>query len=133
MKTEVWCAITPVDILERVDMILPGLIDDDEMKRIVERNRRFRSSRGKAGTSKSSRGNGTRALGVSLVIMGVAMAIPGPVDLAFAAAGGAIGGWLGGPAGAATGAAIRLAIYNIAAVVVIVVGVALIIGSFIGF
>lgn len=128
MNLEVYAAITPGDILERVDLMLPGLVDQSEIKKIQDRNFRFRQSRGKGNSKKS-----TRALGISLVLLGIAMAIPGPIDLAFAATGAAIGGWLGGPAGAATGAIIGVAIYNIAAVVVITIGIVLIIGSFIGF
>ena len=128
MNYEIFAAITPGDILEEIDLMLPGLIDQSEISKIQSRNFKFRQSRGKGNQKKSS-----RALGISLVILGAAMLIPGPVDLAFAAAGGAIGGFLGGPAGAATGAMIGLAIYNIAAVIVITIGIVIIIGSFIGF
>tara|TARA_B100000519_G_scaffold135134_1_gene116722 strand:+ start:1271 stop:1675 length:405 start_codon:yes stop_codon:yes gene_type:complete len=133
MNIEIWTATTSPDVLEQIDRMLPHLIDDDEMRRILERNRRFRSNSGRGGTRRSTRGNqGTRALGVSLVVMGIAMLIPGPVDLAFVAAGAAIGGFFGGPAGAALGAKIGLIVYNAAAVAVVIAGLVLIVASYLG-
>ncbi len=113
-------------ILEQIDRMLPHLIDEDDLMVMPGRYKYRR------GLKKSSSRKSTTAMGVALVTIGILMLIPGPVDLAFAAAGAAIGGYIGGPAGAAIGAMIGLVVYNVIAVVVVIVGITLIVAGLLG-
>jgi hypothetical protein len=126
MKTIVWAAMQSMSTLEQVDRMLPDLIDETELKNSPGRYRYRR------GLNKSSSKKSTTAMGIALVTVGILMLIPGPVDLAFAGAGAAIGGYIAGPAGAAMGAVIGLAIYNVMAVIVVIVGITLIVAGLLG-
>ena len=126
MKVQVWASFQEMSVLEQVDRMCPHLVNEDDLL-VMPRRYKFRRGLDK-GTNRKS----TVAKGVALVTIGILMLIPGPVDLAFAMAGGAIGGFIGGPAGAAAGSVIGLAIYNIFAVVVIVVGVTMIVAGLLG-
>ena len=126
MKIQTWASMQPISVLERIDLMLPNLIDEDDLLVMPGRYKYRR------GLKKQTHRKSTVAKGFALVTIGILMLIPGPVDLAFMAVGGAIGGFIGGPAGAAMGAMVGLAIYNIAAVVVIVIGVTLIVAGLLG-
>ena len=115
MNPVVWASMQSPDILECVDRMIPGLVqekDVEELPRRIQDNVRA--------MSRSS----TLAMGLTLVGVGVAMLVPGPVDAAFAA----VGLYFGGP----TGAVIGVAIYNIMAVIVIAAGVILIVAGLLG-
>ncbi len=126
MKIQTWACLQAMSTLEQIDLMLPNLIDEDNLLVMPGRYKYRR------GLKKSSSRKSTTATGFALVTIGILMLIPGPVDLAFAAAGAAIGGYLGGPAGAALGAMIGLVVYNAIAVVVIVVGITLIVAGLLG-
>ena len=123
MKIQTWASLQPISVLEQIDLMLPNLIDEDNLMVMPGRYKYRR------GLKKNSAGKSTSAQGVALVTIGILMLIPGPVDLAFATAGAAIGGFVGGPAGAAIGAMIGLVVYNAIAIVVIVVGITLILAG----
>lgn len=126
MKIQTWACLQPMSVLEQIDLMLPNLIDEDNLLVMPGRYKYRR------GLKKSSSRKSTTAQGIALVTIGILMLIPGPVDLAFMAVGASVGGMIGGPAGAAVGSMVGLAIYNIAAVLVIIVGVILIVGGLLG-
>jgi len=126
MKIQAWASLQAMSTLEQIDLMLPNLIDEDNL---LVMPGRYKYRRGlKKGSSRKS----TTAQGIALVTIGILMLIPGPVDLAFATAGAAIGGYLGGPAGAALGAVIGLVVYNAIAIAVIAVGITLIVAGLLG-
>ncbi len=126
MKIQTWAALQPLSVLEQIDRMLPNLIDEDDLMVMPGRYKYRR------GLKKTSSKRSTVGMGVALVTIGILMLIPGPVDLAFAAAGAAIGGYIGGPAGAAIGAMVGLVVYNAIAVVVVIVGITLIVAGLLG-
>ena len=126
MKIQTWASMQAMSTLEQIDLMLPNLIDEDNLLVMPGRYKYRR------GLKKSSSRKSTTAQGIGLVTIGILMLIPGPIDLAFATAGAAIGGYLGGPAGAALGAMIGLVVYNAIAIVVIVVGITLIVAGLLG-
>jgi hypothetical protein len=117
-----------MEVLEQVDRMLPGLLDEDDLQYMLGRYK-FRRGLKKAGRAYDA--STTIGTGVALVTIGVLMLIPGPVDALFAVAGGAAAGYFFGPGAVVTGAIIGVAIYNIAAVAVIVVGVVVIVSGLI--
>ena len=108
MNPVIWASMQSPDILESVDRMIPGLVQlyhVEELPRRVQDNVR---------TSRTLQ----TAAGLTLVAVGTAMLVPGPLD----AAAMAVGFYFGGPVGAVMG----LVIYNVIAVVFIVAGLVLI-------
>ena len=108
MNPVVWASMQSPDILECVDRMVPGLVqekDVEELPRRIQDNVRV------------SRTLQT-AVGYTLVAVGTAMFVPGPLDATAAA----VGFYFGGPVGAVIG----IVIYNVIAVVFIAVGLVLI-------
>jgi hypothetical protein len=127
MKIQVWASLQEMSVLEQVDLMLPDLVDEDDLLVMPGRFRR-----GLKKVAQVYERTTTFAAGVSLVTIGMLMLVPGPVDFAFAMAGATIGGYIGGPAGATAGAVIGLVIYNVLAIVVIIAGVVMIVSSLFG-
>ncbi len=121
MKLVVWASLQRLDVLERVDLMLPSIIDEDDVdtmhrKRYSNNSRSLRTNRQRSGRA---------AVGVALVTLGIAMLVPGPVDLILLSGGSAVGTAVGLPwLGVAA-----LVIYNILAIAMIVVGGILILTS----
>lgn len=126
MKVRTWASLQAMSTLEQIDLMLPRLVDEDDLL-VMPGRYKYRRGLKKKNSRKS-----TVAKGVALVTIGILMLIPGPVDLAFMAVGATIGGYIGGPAGAALGAMIGLAIYNVVAVAVVIVGITLIVVGLLG-
>jgi hypothetical protein len=114
MNLVVWASLQRLDVLERIDLMLPDIIDEDDVqtfhrKRYSNNSRSLRTNRQRSGRA---------AVGVALVTIGTLMLVPGPVDVFLLTAGTAVGSavgipWLGMAA---------LAIYNVLAIAMIVIG-----------
>ncbi len=114
MKIVVWASLQTLNVLQRIDLMLPDIIDVDD----VETFHRKRMSRGSRSVRSNVQRKGRAVTGVALVTLGIAMLVPGPVDLFLFTAGTAVGSAIGIPwLGVAA-----VTIYNVLAIVMIVVG-----------
>ncbi len=129
MKTIVWASLQSLEVLEKVDLMLPDIIDEDQIQFMPMR---YKFKRGLKKVGRAYERTSTFGAGLALVTIGIMMLVPGPVDFALAVVGYTIGSAIGGPVGGAIGAAVAVALYNILAVVVIVVGVVMMISGLLG-
>lgn len=77
MKTVVWASMQSLDVLQVIDLMLPNLVDEDEVEGFVRKQKSYGTSRTR-GRSNVQR-SGRAVVGVALVAIGIAMVIPGPM------------------------------------------------------
>lgn len=119
MNIAVWASLQRLDVLSRLDLLLPDLVAEKDLEEI--RRKKLRRRRG-YGSNRVQSNSIWKIVGAALVVLALAMLAPGPVDYFAASVGARIGFALGGPVGAVIGAFVGLVVYNVAALVILGIG-----------